>query len=68
MTPARGQAVSNPRLRVEVHVEEVGNRTSPWRQLWCRLLAPKDADASITNDKGKSRVTSSPHDHTSSFS
>jgi len=40
MTQARGQAVSDPRLRVEVHVGRVGERAEAWRQLWRRLLAP----------------------------
>lgn len=40
MTQARGQAVSEPRLRVEVHVEQVGERTPAWRQLMRHLLSP----------------------------
>lgn len=40
MTQARGQALSNARLRVEVHVEQGGERTPAWRALWRRLLSP----------------------------
>jgi len=40
MTPTRRQAVRDRRMRVEVRIAQVTERTPAWRQLWRRLLSP----------------------------